>query len=97
MVLDLMYIPRAARTVFPDLPHHITQRGNRREPVFFKDEDRICYLSWLKEYSDKHKIEILAYCLITIHVHLVAVPFAQESLHRVFRPLHMRYAQRING
>ena len=57
-------MPRVGRTVFADLPHHIAQRGNRRETVFFKDEDRIFYLSWLKEYSDKHKIEILAYCLI---------------------------------
>jgi putative transposase len=64
--------------------------------VFFDDEDRICYLTWLKEYADKHKIEILAYRLMTNHVHLVAVPFAEESLHKVLRPLHMRYAQRIN-
>ncbi|MGB7291862.1 MAG: transposase, partial [Thermodesulfobacteriota bacterium] len=69
---------------------------NRRETVFFNDDDRICYLGWLKEYSDKHKIEILAYCLMTNHVHLVAVPLKGESLHRVLRPLHMRYAQRIN-
>jgi putative transposase len=96
MVLNFMYMPRVARTVFADLPHHITQRGNRRETVFFNDEDRVCYLSWLKEYSDKHNIEILAYCLMTNHVHLVAVPFAEESLHRVLRPLHMRYAQKIN-
>jgi len=89
-------MPRVARTVFADLPHHITQRGNRRETVFFNDEDRICYLSWLKEYSDKHNIEILAYCLMTNHVHLVVVPFTEESLQRVLRPLHMRYAQRIN-
>ena len=39
MVLDIMYIPRVARAVFADLPHYITQRGNRREPVFFDDED----------------------------------------------------------
>ena len=96
MVLNFMYMPRVARTVFADLPHHITQRGNRREPVFFEDEDRIYYLRWLKEYSDKHKIEILAYCLMTNHVHLVTVPSAEKSLHRVLRPLLMRYAQRIN-
>jgi putative transposase len=96
MVLDFMYMPRVGRSVFADLPHHVTQRGNRHETVFFNDEDRICYLSWLKEYSDKHNIEILAYCLMTNHAHLVAVPFTEESLHRVLRPLHMRYAQRIN-
>jgi putative transposase len=33
---------------------------------------------------------------MTNHVHLVVVPFTEESLQRVLRPLHMRYAQRIN-
>lgn len=68
----------------------------RRETVFFNYEDRICYLIWLKEYSERRNIEILAYCLMTDHVHLVAVPSTGESLHKVLRPLHMRYVQRIN-
>jgi putative transposase len=55
IALSFMYIPRVARTVFADLPHHVTQRGNRREPFFFKDEDSIFYLSWLKEYCAKQK------------------------------------------
>ena len=89
-------MPRIARTIFAHIPHHITQRGNRRSDVFFTDDDYISYLSWLKEYVDKHQVEVLAYCLMTNHVHIVAVPSTDEGLHRVFRPLHMRYAQRIN-
>lgn len=54
------------------------------------------YLSWLKEYCDKHQLEILAYCLMTNHIHLVAVPATEDGLQRVLKPLHMRYAQRIN-
>jgi putative transposase len=89
-------MPRLPRTVFADLPHHVTQRGNRREDIFFTDEDREAYLSWLREYSDKHQVEILAYCLMTNHIHLVAVPASDDGLQRVLKPLHMRYAQRIN-
>ncbi|HYP68381.1 MAG TPA: transposase [Thiobacillaceae bacterium] len=89
-------MPRLSRTVFAGIPHHITQRGNRRENIFFTDEDREAYLSWLKEYCEKFAVEILAYCLMTNHVHLVAVPSADDGLHRVLKPLHMRYAQRIN-
>lgn len=74
----------------------MTQRGNRREDIFFTDEDREAYLSWLREYSDKHQVEILAYCLMTNHIHLVGVPATDNGLHRVLKPLHMRYAQRIN-
>lgn len=89
-------MPRLARSVFAGVPHHITQRGNRRENVFFSDEDRKVYLGWLKEYCQREGVDILAYCLMTNHVHLVAVPRTIDSLHQVFKPLHMRYAQRVN-
>ena len=89
-------MPRLARAVFEGVPHHITQRGNRREDVFFTDSDRVQYLSWLAEYCKKHDVDILAYCLMTNHIHLVAVPNSDDGLHRVLKPLHMRYAQHIN-
>jgi putative transposase len=89
-------MPRLARTVFADVPHHVTQRGNRREDVLFTDEDRRTYLEWLKAYCDKHAVAVLAYCLMTNHVHLVAVPAGDDGLEQALKPLHMRYAQRIN-
>ena len=89
-------MPRLPRTVFAGLPHHVTQRGNRCEDIFFTDEDLEADLSWLREYSDKHQVELLAYCLMTNHIHLVAIPATDDGLHRMLKPLHMRYAQRIN-
>ena len=89
-------MPRLARTVCAGIPHHITQRGNRREKVFFTDDDRQTYLTWLREYAAKHGVDILAYCLMTNHLHLVAVPMAEDGLQKALKPLHMRYAQRIN-
>ena len=89
-------MPRLARAVFAGIPHHVTQRGNRREDVFFGDDDRRLYLSWLKGYCDEHAVEVLAYCLMTNHVHLLAVPLRADGLERALKPLHMRYAQRIN-
>ncbi len=89
-------MPRQARVVFPNIPHHIIQRGNRREDVFFSDNDRKQYLEWLKEYCKEQKVEILAYCLMTNHIHLLAVPSTEDGLQRVLKPLHMRYAQKIN-
>jgi len=89
-------MPRLARTVFANVPHHITQRSNRREDIFFTDEDREIYLSWLSDYCQKYKVDILSYCLMTNHIHLVAVPSTKEGLHSVLKPLHMRYAQRFN-
>ena len=85
-----------ARAVYAGVPHHITQRGNRREDVFYGDDGRAAYLNWLWEYAEKYDVDILAYCLMINHIHLVAVPRTEEGLHRVLKPLHMRYAQRIN-
>jgi len=89
-------MPRQARIVFPNIPYHITQRGNRREDVFFSDQDRIRYLALLKENCDKHGVDILAYCLMSNHIHIIAVPSTELSLQQAFRPLHTRYANYIN-
>ncbi len=89
-------MPRLPRTVCAGVPHHVTQRGNRRERVFFSDEDRCIYLKWLAAYTTTHEVDVLAYCLMDNHVHLVLVPAAPDGLHRVLKPLHMRYAQRVN-
>ncbi len=74
----------------------MTQRGNRRCQVFFRDAHRLAYLSWLQEYSELHAVEVLAYCLMPNHVHLVLVPSTADGLHRMMRTLHTRYAQRVN-
>lgn len=89
-------MPRIARTIVARLPHHVTQRGNRREQVFFSDGDRRAYLAWLGEYARRHGVDVIAYCLMPNHVHLVVVPEAQDSLLKTLKPLHMRFAQRIN-
>ena len=89
-------MPRLARVVVPDIPYHITQRGNRREDVFFTSQDRVLYLKWLYEYCLKFEVEIWAYCLMTNHIHLILKPSTEEGLQQVLKPLHMRYAQYIN-
>ena len=89
-------MPRLARTVFAKVPHHITQRGNRREDIFLTNDDRETYLAWLEEYCQQYGVDILAYCLMSNHIHLVAVPSTEDGLQRVLKPLHMRYAQRFN-
>lgn len=89
-------MPRHARTVFADVPHHVTQRGNRRGQVFFTDADRRVYLGWLREYADAVAVDVVAYCLMTNHVHLVLVPPAAQGLYQLLKPLNMRFAQRIN-
>ena len=47
---------RLARLVVPGLPHHVTQRGNRRAPTFFEEGDYALYRDMLAEAAGKaHK------------------------------------------
>ncbi|MBN1822704.1 MAG: transposase [Endomicrobiales bacterium] len=87
---------RIARVVGVGLPHHVTQRGNYRQEVFSADTERNRYLAWIKEYSRKYELSILAYCLMDNHVHFIAVPRQENSLAMVFNMAHMRYSQYKN-
>lgn len=89
-------MPRMARLVVPGFPHHVTQRGNRKQKTFFQDEDYSRYLRLLRENLSAANVKIWAYCLMPNHVHLVAVPGHTESLAKLFRTIHHRYAREIN-
>ena len=89
-------MPRVARVVVVDCPHHVTQRGNRRTAIFKDEEDRKVYMAFLKKSLEKHELDIWAYCLMTNHVHFVAVPRSPTSLSGAFRDAHAFYAQRFN-
>ncbi len=87
---------RIARVVAVGLPHHIAQRGNYRQEVFLDVGDRMKYLGWIKEYSSKYGLSILAYCLMQNHVHFIAIPSETDSLAKTFNAAHMRYSQYFN-
>ncbi len=89
-------MPRIARAVAAGFPHHIIQRGNNKEKVFFEKEDRQKYLELLKKYSDKWQCPILAYCLMNNHVHLLARPKQEESLYKMMQGITLCYTQHIN-
>jgi putative transposase len=89
-------MPRLARAVAVGFAHHITQRGNNRKDVFFVDDDRRVYLELLKEQADKYSLELIGYCLMSNHIHIVAVPHEQDSLAKAIGRTHFRYTQYIN-
>lgn len=89
-------MPRISRIVAKDYPHHITQRGVRSITIFSSDSDRNQYLQFIKEEFERHDLEILAWCLMTNHVHFVAIPHTEESLSRGFGEAHKRYTRMKN-
>jgi REP-associated tyrosine transposase len=89
-------MPRIARIAYAGCPHHITHRGNRREPVFFHDDDRRAYLTFLREDSRRAGLQVWAYCLMPNHVHLIAVGEKADSMARAIGNAHRRYSRLIN-
>jgi len=87
---------RIARVVVPGTPHHVTQRGNRRQDTFFRDEDYEAYIDLMSEWCGKCDVEIWAYCLMPNHIHMIAVPESEQGLSRAIGEAHRRYTRMIN-
>ena len=87
---------RLARVVAPGIPHHITQRGNRRQETFWNDADYREYLYLMAEWCNRCKVQIWSYCLMPNHVHLIAVPESEDGLRRAIGEAHRRYTRYIN-
>ena len=87
---------RIARAVIPGIPHHVTQRGNRRLETFFSDDDYRLYIDLLAESCQRSGTEIWGYCLMPNHVHLIMVPADADGLRASLGEAHRRYARAIN-
>ena len=90
-------MPRVPRFVVPGLPHHVTQRGNYRQPVFFNDADRQFFLRRLAKRAKQYGIDVLAWCLMINHFHLIAIPRRRDSFALGLRALLGEYSLRINS
>lgn len=87
---------RMARVVVPGVPHHVTQRGSRRQRTFFSDEDYQDYLALLREWAPRSDLRVWAHCLMPNHVHLIVVPGTSSALAACMSQVHRRHAVRIN-
>ena len=88
---------RLARLVVPGLPHHVTQRGNGRQKVFFGDDDYELYRSLLAESCKAAGVACWAYVLMPNHIHAILVPEDADGLRAALAPVHRRYAGLINA
>jgi putative transposase len=90
-------VPRTARIVIPEVPHHVIQRGNRQQRIFLTQGDCRRYVEMLAEACQAQRVCCLAWCLMPNHVHLILTPETAAGLRAVMSSVHTRYAQRING
>jgi putative transposase len=89
-------MPRSSRVVIAGCAHHVTQRGNNRQDVFFVDDDRRLFLAVLSEAAERFELVVDGYCLMTNHVHLVVTPRHETSLADALKRTNQLYAQYVN-
>jgi putative transposase len=87
---------RRPRLFVADLPHHITQRGNNRSPIFFSDDDYSFFLEVLQEAKLKHSCLIYSYCLMGNHFHLLVEPKEKENISLLMKFLGAKYVRYVN-
>jgi putative transposase len=90
-------MPRIARLTVPGLPHHVTQRGNRREAVFHEEGDYALYRDLLAASCAANGVSCWAWCLMPNHIHLVLTPTTPEGLSRAIGETHRRYSGFVNA
>ena len=87
---------RLRRVAIPSLPYHVTQRGNRKAPVFLTDADRDLYMDLLRQHCIGYAVRVWAYCLMGNHVHLVVVPDRENALSLMLQRVQGDYATHFN-
>ena len=90
-------MPRRDRCILPGVPCHVTQRGVDRRETFSADADRETYLNLMRQNLEDAGASLLAWCLMTNHIHLIAMPEREDSLSVLQRRVHGRYAQYYNA
>lgn len=87
---------RLARVSPVDVPVHIIQRGNNRQACFVADEDYESYVEWLLECSQKYKVDIHAWVMMTNHVHLLCTPRQVGAVSSMMQAQGRRYVRYFN-
>jgi REP element-mobilizing transposase RayT len=86
---------RPLRIEFPGAVYHITSRGDRREPIFVDDEDRLDLLDIVAQALSRFDAQMLAYCLMGNHYHFV-LHTRQANLSLLMRHINGVYTQSFN-
>ena len=86
---------RPIRIEYPGAVYHVITRGNNRQSVFKDERDRSTYLEKLFIYCEQKEVEVLCYCLLTNHVHLL-LETPKGNLSKLMQPLQTSYTVYFN-
>jgi putative transposase len=88
-------MPRPLRLQIPDGFYHLTMRGNGGQVVFFTERDHRLFLRLVAKVQDRYGWQMLAYCLMNNHYHLVART-PEPNLAAGMQHLNSLYARKFN-
>lgn len=93
-------MPRIRRVSEPGLVQHVMNRGNRRAAVFLESGDYAAFMELLETAASRFAVQLLAYCLMPNHWHLVVRPEVRGEVSAYLRWLtgtHVRRYHRVHG
>ncbi len=86
-------MPRLKRRLIKEKKYlHIMVQGINREKIFKKDIQKKEYIKLLKEYSEKYKINVIAYCVMDNHVHILVNYIDIEDIIKFMQKINTIYA-----
>ena len=88
---------RPLRIEFPGAVYHVTSRGDRREPIFEDDQDRLTFLDIVAQALSRFDGQMLAYCLMGNHYHFVLHTRKANPISRVSRLIELAENEKAKG
>ena len=87
---------RLPRLALPGYPHHVVQRGNNRQPIFFDAADRETMWSLLAEHARRHQVAVHAYVFMDSELRLLATPQTEGGLSLLMQAVGRAYVRYFN-
>jgi putative transposase len=84
-------MPRTRRLIPTDLPMHIMSRSNNKQAIFNSDRDKSRYYTLLLDLKGENMVDILHYCIMSNHVHLLVMPSSETKLARFMKQVNLSY------
>ena len=76
-------MPRTSRQIEAGTIYHVLNRGNGRRGLFSKDADFLAFRKLLANALERFEVDLLAYCLMSNHWHLLLRPRTDRALSRM--------------
>src|SRR4051794_39624012 len=87
-------MPRTSRQIEAGTIYHVLNRGNAKRKLFLKDQDFLAFIALLGEALQRFPVDLLSFCVMGSHWHLLLRPRSDEALSRMMAWLTVTHARR---